>query len=88
MDRKYFGPIEKRSTKKNVYRETDNKRLKRLTIPTYKYRWSLLPRTPSMKTREARVLDFISSYLSDGRSSKLYKKVVDEDSLTNRCRRF
>jgi predicted Zn-dependent peptidase len=34
-------------------------------------------RTPSMKTREARVLDFISSYLSDG-SSKLYKKVVDE----------
>jgi predicted Zn-dependent peptidase len=31
-----------------------------------------------MKTREARVLDFISSYLSDGRSSKLYKKVVDE----------
>jgi hypothetical protein len=27
--------------------------------------------------REARVLDFISSYLSDG-SSKLYKKVVDE----------
>jgi hypothetical protein len=34
-------------------------------------------RTPSMKTR-ARVLDFISSYLSDGRSSKLYKKVVDE----------
>jgi predicted Zn-dependent peptidase len=34
-----------------------------------------------MKTREARVLDFISSYLSDGRSSKLYKKVVDEKKI-------
>ncbi len=35
-------------------------------------------RTPSMKTRDARALDFISSYLSDGKSSKLYKKIVDE----------
>ena len=35
-------------------------------------------RTPSMKTRDARVLDFISVYLSDGKSSKLYKKIVDE----------
>jgi len=35
-------------------------------------------RTPSMKTRDARVLDFISSYLSDGKSSKLYKKIVDD----------
>ncbi|WPR72009.1 pitrilysin family protein [Flavobacterium sp. NG2] len=35
-------------------------------------------RTPSMKTRDARVLDFISAYLSDGKSSKLYKKIVDE----------
>ncbi|MCG9791533.1 M16 family metallopeptidase [Flavobacterium algicola] len=34
-------------------------------------------RTPSMKTREARVLDYISGYLSDGKSSKLYKKMVD-----------
>ena len=35
-------------------------------------------RTPSMKTRDARVLDFISSYLSDGKSSKLYKNIVDD----------
>lgn len=35
-------------------------------------------RTPSMKTRDARVLDMISSYLSDGKSSKLYKKLVDD----------
>lgn len=35
-------------------------------------------RTPSMKTREARVLDMISTVLSDGKSSRLYKKLVDE----------
>ncbi|OYX84260.1 MAG: peptidase M16 [Flavobacteriales bacterium 32-34-25] len=35
-------------------------------------------RTPSMKSRDARVLDFISAYLSDGKSSKLYKKIVDD----------
>ena len=38
-------------------------------------------RTPSMKTKEARVLDMISSYLSDGKSSKLYKKLVDDKKL-------
>jgi len=38
-------------------------------------------RTPSMKTRDARVLDMISSYLSDGKSSKLYKKMVDEKKM-------
>ena len=38
-------------------------------------------RVPSMKTREARVLDFISSYLSDGKSSKLYKKIVDNKKM-------
>lgn len=38
-------------------------------------------RTPSMKSRDARVLDLISSYLSDGKSSKLYKKMVDEKKL-------
>src|SRR5690606_39865370 len=34
-------------------------------------------RTPSMKTRDARVLDMISTYLSGGKSSILYKKSVD-----------
>lgn len=38
-------------------------------------------RTPSMKNREARVLNLISSYLSDGKSSKLYKKVVDQKKM-------
>ncbi|MCF4100442.1 insulinase family protein [Gillisia sp. M10.2A] len=35
-------------------------------------------RTPSMKEKDAYVLDMISSVLSDGKSSRLYKKMVDD----------
>ncbi|MDH7446076.1 M16 family metallopeptidase [Aquimarina sp. 2201CG14-23] len=35
-------------------------------------------RTPGFKERDAYVLEMISTYLSDGKSSKLYKKMVDE----------
>lgn len=38
-------------------------------------------RTPSMKTRDARVLDMISSILSDGKSSRMYKKIVDDQKM-------
>ncbi|MBQ0787996.1 MAG: insulinase family protein [Oceanihabitans sp.] len=38
-------------------------------------------RTPSMKERDAYVLDMLSSYLSDGKSSVLYKKLVDEKKM-------
>ncbi|MGH2665913.1 M16 family metallopeptidase [Flavobacterium sp.] len=38
-------------------------------------------RTPSMKTRDSKVLDMISSILSDGKSSRLYKKVVDDKKM-------
>ena len=38
-------------------------------------------RTPSMKTRDARVLDMISTLLSDGKSSRLYKKMVDDKKM-------
>jgi len=38
-------------------------------------------RTPSIKTRDARVLDMISSILSDGKSSRLYKKMVDDKKM-------
>jgi zinc protease len=34
-------------------------------------------RTPSFKTRDSKILDMISSYLSVGKSSVLYKKMVD-----------
>ena len=35
-------------------------------------------RTPSMKDKDAYILDMISTILSDGKSSRLYKKIVDE----------
>ncbi|NAS31254.1 insulinase family protein [Flavobacteriaceae bacterium R38] len=38
-------------------------------------------RTPSFKTRDSRVLDMISSYLSGGNSSKLYKRLVDDKKM-------
>ncbi len=38
-------------------------------------------RTPSMKTRDARVLDMISSILTEGKSSRLYKKIVDDKKI-------
>ena len=38
-------------------------------------------RTPSFKDRDAYVLDMISSYLSDGKSSVLYKKLVDDKKM-------
>lgn len=38
-------------------------------------------RTPSMKTRDARVLDMISTVLSGGKSARMYKKIVDEKKI-------
>ena len=38
-------------------------------------------RTPSMKTRDSRVFDMISSYFSSGKSSILYKKLVDTKKM-------
>jgi zinc protease len=81
----YFGPIEKGEVlKKQTFVE---KPITQTIKATYQDPNIQIPmvvasyRTPSMKTRDARVLDFISSYLSDGRSSKLYKKVVDEKKI-------
>ena len=39
-------------------------------------------RTPERESREARVLDMISTYLSSGKSSKLYKKLVDDKKMS------
>jgi len=36
-------------------------------------------RTPAMTERDAYILDMLSSYLSDGKTSKLYKKMVDDE---------
>lgn len=79
---KYFGPIKKGA---DVKRETFVEDPITKTInATYEDPNIQLPmvvasyRTPSMKTRDARVLDMISSVLSDGKSSRLYKKLVDD----------
>ncbi len=38
-------------------------------------------RTPAQTERDAYILDMISTYLSSGKSSKLYKKLVDEKKM-------
>lgn len=38
-------------------------------------------RTPAQTERDAYVLDMVSAYLSDGKSSKLYKRLVDERKM-------
>ncbi|NVJ89964.1 MAG: insulinase family protein [Flavobacteriaceae bacterium] len=38
-------------------------------------------KTPSFKERDAKVLDVISTILSNGKSSRLYKKLVDDKKL-------
>lgn len=82
---KYFGAIPKGETlKKESYTEEP---ITETIKATYKDPNIQIPmlvasyRIPSMKTRDARVLDLISSYLSDGKSSKLYKKIVDEKKM-------
>lgn len=82
---KYFGAIPKGETlKKESYTEEP---ITQTIKATYKDPNIQIPmlvasyRIPSMKTRDARVLDLISSYLSDGKSSKLYKKIVDEKKM-------
>lgn len=82
---KYFGPIQKGApVEREKYEEAP-------ITEQFRARWEdpniQIPmmvtcyRTPSMKTRDARVLDMISSYLSDGKSSKLYKKIVDDKKM-------
>ncbi|WP_339663223.1 pitrilysin family protein [uncultured Polaribacter sp.] len=39
-------------------------------------------RTPSFKTRDSKILDMISTYLSGGKSSVLYKKMVDTKKMS------
>ncbi|MDI9309570.1 MAG: pitrilysin family protein [Limnohabitans sp.] len=81
----YFGPIPKGET---IKRETFTEEPIIQTIKaSYEDANIKIPmmvtayRTPSMKTRDARVLDMISTYLSDGNSSKLYKKIVDDKKM-------
>ncbi|MCC9042618.1 insulinase family protein [Myroides sp. M-43] len=83
--KQYFGPIAKGTpVVKNKFEEAPiTKELKaefqdpNIQLPMVVEAY----RTPSMKSREARVLDMISSILSSGKSSRLYKKVVDQKKM-------
>lgn len=48
---------------------------KNIQLPAYVFAY----RTPANKERDAYTLDMLSSYLSNGKSSVLYKKLVDEE---------
>ena len=82
---KYFGPIAKGEvTPKKTYSEEPITQTIEAVYEDPNIQIPMLVasyRTPSMKNRDARVLDLISSYLSDGKSSKLYKKVVDDKKM-------
>lgn len=85
MIKNYFGPIPKGAEiKRNFSKEepiTQQINAKaydaNIQIPAIVNAY----RTPSMKTKDARVLDMISTYLSDGKSSILYKKLVDTKKM-------
>ncbi|ASV30472.1 M16 family metallopeptidase [Maribacter cobaltidurans] len=82
MIKDYFGPIPKGAeVTRNYPQETPITTERKATaydpniqIPAA----GLAYRTPGFKERDAYVLDMISTYLSDGPTSKLYKKMVDD----------
>ncbi|MEO1010431.1 MAG: pitrilysin family protein [Bacteroidota bacterium] len=82
MVQDYFGPIPRGGDIiRNYPREKPITEQKEVTaydaniqIPAI----GLAYRTPGFRQRDAYVLDMISTYLSDGKSSKLYKKMVDD----------
>ena len=81
----YFGPIKKGTpVKKQIFTEDP---ISQTIKASYEDANIQIPaivaayRTPSMKTHDAKVLDMISSILSDGKSARLYKKIVDEKKM-------
>ncbi|CAM3387233.1 M16 family metallopeptidase [Zobellia roscoffensis] len=78
----YFGDIPKGEEVSRNYPKEDPI-LKEVRTKTYDANIQIPAsvisyRTPGFRERDAYVLDMISTYLSDGRSSKLYKKMVDD----------
>ncbi len=82
MIQDYFGPIPRGEEVARSYPKeepiTEEIRAKaydpNIQIPAIMVAY----RTPGFAERDAYVLDMISTYLSDGKSSKLYKKIVDD----------
>jgi len=90
--KKYFGPIKKGTPIDRIKIEEDP--ITTPIIAEYQDPNIQLPmyitayRTPSNKTRDARVLDMISSILTGGKSSRLYKKLVDQDKMAMQVSAF
>jgi zinc protease len=83
--KKYYGAIQKGAEieRKNFVEEPITSPLKAeyQDANIQKAMIALSYRTPSMKTKDARVLDMVSTILSDGKSSRLYKKIVDDKKM-------
>src|SRR5690606_30359597 len=79
----YFGPIPKGEPVVRDFQKEDpiTEQIRstaydgNIQIPAL----ALCYRTPAMTERDSYVLNMISTYLSDGKSSKLYKTMVDEN---------
>lgn len=78
----YFGPIPRGADiSRNFPLEdpiTEEIRAKQYDVNIQIPATIIAYRTPGFKSRDAYVLDMISTYLSDGPTSKLYKKMVDD----------
>lgn len=78
----YFGPIPKGNAV--VYKKIEEKQLAHQIIDTAYDANIQIPaifaayRVPGKNTRDAKIMEMISSILSGGASSRLYKKMVDE----------
>ncbi|NQY07105.1 MAG: insulinase family protein, partial [Flavobacteriaceae bacterium] len=85
MIKNYFGPVPKgaQPPKVNIkedpikYEITGTAYDANIQIPAVVTAY----RTPSMKEKDAYVLSMLSTLLSDGKSSRLYKKLVDEKKM-------
>ncbi len=78
----YFESIPARTLPKRVTtvepERTQEKRVKEYDSNIQLPAILLAHKTPAMKERDAKVLDVISTILSNGKSSRLYKKLVDD----------
>ena len=82
MIKEYFEPIPARTlpTRNSIVEpeRTQEKRVKEYDSNIQLPAILLAHKTPSMKERDSKVLDVISTILSNGKSSRLYKKLVDD----------
>jgi zinc protease len=85
MIQDYFGPIPRGNEvpRVNIKEEPITKQIDAVAYdPNIQIPALLLAyRTPSMTTRDSRVVEMISTILSTGRSSRLYRKLVDEQKI-------